>query len=113
MRSTVGTTLRHCCFCGGSITFRKLPNGKSQPCEPDGSDHWDTCKRRQRIASGLLSSDGTVNLARTSRAKPPGKTATSATHVYCGDKSPWDASLGAFRDFTAQEKQVGMICQPV
>lgn len=36
-----------CKQCGGTITFRKLPNGKWCPTEPNGSDHFDVCSQRR------------------------------------------------------------------
>ncbi len=102
-----------CKRCGGPITFKQRPNGKLQPVELDGSEHWDTCKRRQRIASGLLNSDGSVNIKALERRKPAGKTApTRATHVWaCSDIPPWDDSLGTYRDFSEEEKAAGEICR--
>lgn len=34
-----------CEKCGEPLAFRKLDNGKWSPMNPDGSDHWDICKR--------------------------------------------------------------------
>lgn len=102
-----------CKRCGGPITFAQGATGKLYPVELDGSAHWAMCQRRQRIASGLLRADGTVDREQLERIKPPGHTGT-ATHVYKHSCiPPWDESLGAFRGFTEEEKQAGIVCQPV
>ena len=48
-------------------------------------------------------------------ATPPLWSATDprVTHLYCGRLPPWDAALGAYRNFTAEEKTAGLICQPL
>lgn len=96
-----------CKKCGGPITFRKLPSGKSMPVEVDGSEHWDICKRRK------LEQLSPAQREQLLAAKPPLTTATTATHVYCGELPPWDDSLGEFRDFTPEEKAAGLLCRPV
>jgi len=35
-----------CNRCGGPIAFRRNVNGKAEPCELDGSDHWSLCTAR-------------------------------------------------------------------
>ena len=36
-----------CRDCGSPIAFKKPPNGRSRPVEPDGSDHFDKCSARK------------------------------------------------------------------
>lgn len=37
-----------CKKCGLELGWKKLPNGKWCPTNPDGSDHWDLCRETQR-----------------------------------------------------------------
>lgn len=34
-----------CEDCGLELGFRKNGNGRTEPCNPDGSDHWDLCSQ--------------------------------------------------------------------
>lgn len=34
-----------CGKCGEPLAFYRLPNGKACPCNPDGTDHWDLCRK--------------------------------------------------------------------
>jgi hypothetical protein len=34
----------HCDKCGLPLGFRENKRGKREPCNPDGTDHWDTCR---------------------------------------------------------------------
>jgi hypothetical protein len=45
-----------CGDCDLPLAFYRLPNGKACPCNPDGSDHWDTCRevRYARAKKGEL-----------------------------------------------------------
>jgi len=48
-----------CNKCDLPLAFYRLPNGKACPCNPDGTDHWDTCrtvryKRMKEAAGGEL-----------------------------------------------------------
>lgn len=36
-----------CKECGSTISFRKTDKGRMQPCEADGSDHFDKCSQLQ------------------------------------------------------------------
>ena len=36
-----------CRACDSLIAFKRLPNGKFCPTEPDGSDHFDHCSERR------------------------------------------------------------------
>jgi hypothetical protein len=42
----------NCNKCWLPIRFKKLPNGKYCPTNPDGSDHWDKCSAAQFKRSG-------------------------------------------------------------
>jgi hypothetical protein len=98
-------THRLCNVCHGPISFRQRANGKWEPCELDGSDHWDICSRRKWEQSG-----------RSKAGKPPSFTLPNAdiTHVWNNpDIPPWDDSLGTFRNFTPEETTAGVVCQPL
>jgi hypothetical protein len=45
-----------CGKCNLPLAFFKLPNGRWCPCNPDGSDHWDTCRtvRYAKAKKGVL-----------------------------------------------------------
>lgn len=34
-----------CQRCGSPLAFTKLPSGKLRPSNPDGSDHFDLCRK--------------------------------------------------------------------
>ena len=74
------------------------------PANPDGTEHWDLCKRIQRERIGMEA---------VMAKHPPARSRSRVTHVYCGAVPPWDESLGEFRDFTAAEKAAATICNKV
>jgi hypothetical protein len=84
------------------------------PVNPDGSDHWDLCKKIQRQSIGLIREDGTVNMEMLAAISPGKVGRTRITHVYCDESAaPWDDSLGEYRDFTPVEKAEGLVCKPI
>lgn len=34
-----------CAKCGRELAFRRNARGRWEPCNPDGSDHWDLCRQ--------------------------------------------------------------------
>lgn len=36
-----------CRKCNLPLSFKKLPNGKWYPTNPDGTEHWDLCREEQ------------------------------------------------------------------
>ncbi len=76
-----------CYKCGGKIAFKKLPNGKWCPTEPDGSDHWDACKQRRNPNAPTISTNNKITnpQKRTKFYSDP-------------DIPPWDESLGEFQE---------------
>lgn len=97
-----------CAKCGQPLSFvwraGKYGVMKWFPANPDGSDHWDLCKRIQRERIGMEA---------VMAKHPPARSRSRVTHVYCGAVPPWDESLGEFRDFTAAEKAAATICNKV
>jgi hypothetical protein len=97
-----------CDKCGQPLSFvrrvGKYGVMKLWPVNPDGSEHWDLCKRIQREGIGMEA---------VMAKHPPACTHCRYTHVYCGAVPPWDESLGAFRDFTAAEKADATVCNKV
>jgi len=70
-RSQTQSGPRLCNKCHLPIAFRQLPSGKWCPTNPDGSDHWDDCKRATageykgpltqyygRMVDGIMIEDG-------------------------------------------------------
>lgn len=103
-----------CEKCGLPLKFiQKLYKGilKWTPVNPDGSDHWDTCKTVQRKAMGLIRSDGSVDMAKLEALSPPRRTGRRVRFIYCGEVPPWDESLGSFRRFTEEEMLAGAVCR--
>jgi len=93
-----------CKKCGLPLAFKKLASGKLCPVNPDGSDHWDLCRGVTRdLDSAITRCIQERGLSSSGRP----------THVYTGDVPPWDESLGAFRDFTADEIAAGVVCAPL
>ena len=79
-----------CGKCGGSLRFYRNERGNYVPCNPDGSDHWDSCREAQV--------KGTYGIKRIFRQKIEGcKTSGHAVgyqnkehSYYCGTAAPWD-----------------------
>jgi hypothetical protein len=96
-----------CNKCGLDIAFKKV-KGKWCPTNPDGSEHWDICKRAQRAGKVYT-------------PEPPAITQPHAgiTHVWRESAGPpWDETgktsvLSDFRDFSKEEKAAGIVCEPV
>lgn len=103
-----------CNKCGLEIGFRRLPNGKWCPTNPDGSDHWDLCSATW-IANMSKSERAAYDRSQAAARRPRRTLPDDLTHVYTnGDEvPPWDESLGEFRDFTDSEKLAGIVCEPV
>lgn len=92
--------MAQCYKCGLPIAF-KMVNGKWWPTNPDGSSHWDDCKRAQRA--------GKVYTPR-----PPAGPHSQFTHMWRESAGvPWGKALGDFRDFTKEEKAAGVVCEPL
>jgi len=106
-------TPRFCLKCGSKLGFRKR-KGQWEPCNPDGSDHWDLCRElryaeamRGEYFEDLLINDpsmpyaqGVFVRARGWRA-PTGKLfftgwihtvkgGRSGGKFYSGDAPPWE-----------------------
>ena len=92
-----------CRKCGLPLAFKRMPNGKLRPTNPDGSDHWDLCSQTRWKASGRK------NVEFGARTK--GKVKKADHYVYSGSVPPWDESLGEFRLFTEAEKLAGEVCE--
>jgi hypothetical protein len=96
-----------CDKCGLDIAFKRV-KGKWWPTNPDGSEHWDSCKQTQRAGKVYT-------------PEPPGITKPHAgiTHVWRESAGlPWDepgkpSLLGDLRDFTKEEKAAGIVCEPL
>lgn len=107
-----------CRTCGLPLKFiQRLGRGgrlKWFPANPDGSDHWDTCKTVVRKRSGLIRHDGSLDWNQVEQAHPTIRTypANPYTHQWIGVEPPWDESLGEFRDFTEEEKAQRQVCAP-
>lgn len=106
----LGSIESRCDKCGLPISFKRLPNGRWSPTNPDGTDHWDKCKEVQRKAWGLINPDGTVNWAKLHSMGRKATTGPTVGWFYCGDVPPWDESLGQFRSFNEAEKAEGLVC---
>ena len=102
-----------CRKCGLPLGFKKLPNGKWCPTNPDGSDHWDLCRDTQY--KNMSPVERRAYQASQAAMRAPRKTmGRGISHVYSNPEvPPWDASLGAFRDFTDSEKLAGSVCRSV
>lgn len=90
-----------CRKCQGPIIFRRNSNGKWEPREVDGSEHWTVCNAR-------------VAKATPAKEKPPLYTepGPDIAHLWSNDAlPPWDESLGAFRNFSAEEVAEGIVCR--
>ena len=88
-----------CGDCGLELGFKKLTSGKGKgkwcPTNPDGSDHWDTCREEQlkdpvyrKKMERLDKIRGKPVLSFNAKKKGP---------FYSGRIPPWDGRLGSFR----------------
>ena len=80
---------KYCKKCGLELGFRKLPSGKWCPTNPDGSDHWDLCRKTQ-WKKGLQEPEQ-YHLAGVPRRKYITK-AVGVTEFFDEDWPPWFAS---------------------
>jgi len=87
--------MSRCRVCNGEIRFERRGE-KWWPLNPDGVVHWQTCRR---IARGV-------------KVLKPRCTPCALTHFWIGAETPWDESLGEYRDFTDIEKVERAVCAP-
>lgn len=98
--------LKGCRKCGAVIIFRRKPGRGGElkwwPCNPDGSNHFETCHPPYTEA---MRAEG-------QRRHPPVKIPcrTRGAYFWTGPVPPWDESLGAYREFTEAEKAEGLVC---
>lgn len=102
-----------CRKCGAPIRFEQRPAAGGQALTwwaldaASGAPHWPACTaavKAKRAAPGAAW-----------RAERGARTAAAAapSHVWADpSRAPWDAALGAFRGFTADEIAAGVVCQP-
>ena len=74
--------MSECRKCGLPLKFVRR-NGKWWPANPDGSDHWDLCKRTQRKDMVYRPQKEALHKGKH-------------TKFYEGSVPPWDESLGEF-----------------
>ena len=98
--SDLNLKLRKTCKkCGLPLGFKLITSGKGKgkycPTNPDGSDHWDTC-REERMKDPVYKAR---MLAMDKEAMKPVTTKCRIKKVkfYNGDIPPWDESLGDFQ----------------
>lgn len=90
---------------GSMIRRRHRPTWTPKPNQPYWFEFWDMCRKCKHIQH--------YESAKRFRGEANAPVVTgNVTHVYCGSVPPWDDSLGPFRDFTAEEKAVGVVCRP-
>lgn len=103
---------KNCSKCGLELGFKRLPSGKWCPTNPDGSDHWDLC-RKTRIKNLSPADRAAYERADRLQALPRRTCPMDLTHIYSNPEvPPWDDSLGEFREFTDSEKLAGIVCEP-
>lgn len=88
-----------CGKCGLPLGFKLLTSGKGKgkycPTNPDGTDHWDTC-REERMKNPVFR-EKQLKLDAEMMKPAITKCRIKKVKFYSGDIPPWDESLGEFK----------------